>query len=66
MDVLLDDASPLFIYRSVSHQRLYLIKVFGHLDTLSSVCVFTWFNDPNIPPHRLRELLEFNGGLVLF
>ena len=49
MNILLQDAGPVpHVWSLISNYLSDLIELFGHLYSLSSVCILTWFDDPNI------------------
>ena len=48
VDVLLDDACSAAIGRRLLHNLLNLIIFTRHLNTMTSVCVFSWLDDPNV------------------
>jgi hypothetical protein len=48
VDILLDYASSTAVRRRVLYDALDLIKVSGNLDTMASVRILTWFDDPNV------------------
>ena len=58
MDVLLDDARSSAIGSRILNYSLNLIKLFGYLDSLSLIGIFTGLDDPNVFWRHL--------GLVVF
>ena len=48
MDVLLNDAGSLSVLSGVDDDVLDFGEILGNLDALSSICVLTWLDDPNI------------------
>ena len=58
MDILLDDARPSAIGCRILDYSLDLIKLFGYLDSLSLIGVFTGLDNPNVFWRHL--------GLVVF
>ena len=40
----------------INNDLFNFIKVFGHLDAMSTVCVFTWFDNPNVSVWQWRSI----------
>ena len=48
MDILLDDAGSSAIGSRILNYSLNLIKLFGYLDSLSLIGIFTRLDNPNV------------------
>lgn len=48
IDVLLHDTCPLFRPCALRYNSFYFVKILSHLDSLTPICVFARFYDPDV------------------
>ena len=63
MDVLLNDASPTTRGGTVLYNTLDFFEIFGYLDSMAAISVFTWLDNPNISGRQRRSVIS---GLFRF